>query len=106
MSQISTKFKHLDLPLDISVHENKLLMFHTPFMSQQFPLNSVGVEVTLYPEGTKLGIWHHDGETYQSLYIIKEDYQAVREFFKQLGFPVPEISVPSTYSPNLKIVPK
>ena len=81
------------LPIRFTYHEDRLLMVHTDFMSQQFPIDKLGIEVVNYPKCCKIGFWHGDGDTYQSLYIVPEDYGRVYRWFKKWGWPVPQYPV-------------
>jgi hypothetical protein len=81
--------KHKSILTTISVFEDRLLMLHTDFMSEQFPMNNIGINVSPRPESTKLEIMHNDTETHQSLYFTKDSEESLMRFFILHGFPMP-----------------
>lgn len=70
--------------------ENDLLMIHSDLGNQQYPLDGIGIEMVGNGAGLKLGIWHVDGKTYQSLYIEGGFFDPLRDWFRGLGFAVPD----------------
>jgi len=84
-----------DLKMQFSVFEDKLLFLHSLFMSGQYLINPLAIDVIKHPHNTKVSFFMVDDKhckSYQAYYFKREEFEPLVSYFKSLGFPVPESS--------------
>lgn len=78
--------------LTFSVCDGKLLFLHSDFMSGQYDIDSIGVDITEQPNSVKvafMSIWARTTNNYASYYFEAGELQPLTDYFRQLKFPVP-----------------
>ncbi len=73
--------------LTFSVCDNKLLFLHSDFMSGQYDIDSIGVDITKQPDSVKvafMSIWARTVDNYASYYFEVSEFEALRDYFLQL----------------------
>ncbi len=84
--------------LTFSVFDDKLLFLHSDFMSGQYDIDSIGVDITKQPNSVKvafMSVWKRTVNNYASYYFEAIEFEALRDYFRQLKFPVPQNIYPS-----------
>lgn len=78
-----------DINLEFSVFEDKLLFIHSSFLSGQYALDLLSVQILLQPKNVKVmlflkGDLSVDG--YLGFYFNLDQFVPLVDFFKSLGF--------------------
>lgn len=69
-----------------------LIIMHSAGISAQWPLKGTGIQLTKQNKNImKIAFMGSDGISYQSFYLNVSAYDDIKRFFKQLGFPMPEV---------------
>ena len=77
--------------LTFSVFEGKLLFLHSAFMSGQYDIDLIGVDITKQSSSVKVAFMSLVAtENYASYYFEADEFEALTDYFRQLKFPVPE----------------
>ena len=79
--------------LTFSVFDGKLLFLHSDFMSGQYDIDLIGVDVMKQSDHVKVAFMSTLSRTvnnYASYYFEASEFEALRDYFRQLKFPVPE----------------
>lgn len=75
--------------LHFSVQDNTLLFIHSDFISSQLPINQIGVNITHQGHNVSLAFPQGSSQAYQNWFLAKTEYHKAIDYFRSLGFPVP-----------------
>ncbi len=79
--------------LTFSICDGKLLFLHSDFMSGQYDINLISVNITKQPNNVKVAfvsIWSRTIDNYASYYFEADELGSLTDYFRQLKFPVPD----------------
>lgn len=89
-NNILLKLVGYPITIHLSLHEETLLFIHAPFLSGQWPIDKIGIQVTHERASVKIGITSTDNAMlYQSWIVEAGQFDEIVSYFKGLGFPVP-----------------
>ena len=71
--------------------QQKLIMLHCNYFSEQFGLDTTGVHLELHKDIMILRMTSTNSEVHQSLYLDPEKCNELELFFKEAGFPMPRL---------------
>lgn len=80
------------IELSFSVFDDKLLFAHSRFMSGQYIMKKTDIQITKQSDNVKVGFTcavYGLSEDYQSYYFKLNEYEELKGYFKELGYPVP-----------------
>lgn len=84
--------------ITFSVFDDELLFVHSDFTSSQFVLDEFGVQIMYQGKSIQVALMFNgrgiNSQNYFSLFFRGDQYDALINYFRRLGYPCPETPTP------------
>ena len=87
--------------ITFSVCDNRLLFIHGDFISAQYVMDLIGIDLVLTSHNVHFKVYSavkKTAENYLSFYFQRNEFDHLTHYFKSLGYPLPQIQSINTLS--------